>query len=169
MAGSDFTPEDFESDLKDSFLAGFTAVVDDASMVGGANEAASQYAKSRSADLVTLVDETTKQKIRDVLADAFQDPEATIESIAEDIDGTGIFNDYRAGLIARTEVARAQMQGSIGGWTTLGVEKVQSLPGLGACLECLKIAARGPMDIEEAADFPWHPNCNCTLITVGVE
>ena len=170
MDGSDgFTPEEFENDLQDSYLAGFSSVVDSSDLVGGANLAASEYAKSRAANLVTLVSETTKQKIRNVLADAFKDPGATIESITEGIDGTGAFSDYRASLIAQTEVARAQMQGSLGGWKTLGVTQVQSLPGIGACIECLEIAAQGPMDIEDAADFPWHPNCNCTLVAVGIE
>lgn len=170
MDGSDdFTPKQFEDGLRESYLSGFTSVVDNSALVGGANISASEYARARAADLVTLVSETTKQKIRNVLADAFKDPGATIESITESIDGTGAFSDYRAGLIARTEVARAQMQGSLGGWKTMGVQQVQSLPGVGACLECLEIAAQGPMDIEEAADFPWHPNCNCTLVTVGIE
>lgn len=170
---NDFDPNDLQQSINDAFTAGAVdAVVQfNASDVvaGQANLAASDYARQRAALAVTMIDETTKNTIARIVADAFEDPEATMDSITEDIDSSGIFSEGRAATIARTEVARAQMQGTRSVWQALGVKQVEVLLSAdNPCDECQDISDNGPYDLEDAVldEYPFHPNCQCTLLVV---
>jgi SPP1 gp7 family putative phage head morphogenesis protein len=71
-------------------------------------------------------------------------------------------------MIARTEVANAQTRGNISIWQELGtVDKVTVLlsNAEGVCDECGDWANGGPYTLDEIQDeYPFHPNCRCTLI-----
>jgi len=169
-----FNLDDLEPSLREAFLSGavdgaLQLGLDDADSVGGINEAASQYASTRAALSIKDISDTTEETIQRILAEAFQDPESTIESITEDIDASGIFSPGRAAMIARTEVARAQMQGTMNTWAQLGVEQVNVLLSEdNPCDICEEIADDGPYDLTDPVilSFPFHPNCQCTLVVV---
>jgi SPP1 gp7 family putative phage head morphogenesis protein len=74
----------------------------------------------------------------------------------------------RAGVIARTEIARAQVAGSITSYKNANIEKVEWLLGADPCPECDLIATSGINNtnvyyIEDAPEIPVHPNCYCDL------
>lgn len=170
----DFNEQDFIQELIDSFRAGAAEAivqmeVTDTDALGGTNEAAAAYAAKRAAQTVKDISETTEEKIKEIVSDSFSDPDSTIDSITEDIDASGIFSPDRAALIARTEVARAQMQGTMSVWQQLGVEQVDVLLSEdNPCDECAEIADGGPYNLTDPVilSFPFHPNCQCTLVVV---
>jgi len=164
---NELNPEDLESELRIAYQSGSEAASVSFDVVPS-NTAAAEYAKARAAEAVTLIDSTTQAKLKEIIAEAFSDPESTMDSITEDIDAAGIFNPDRASMIARTEIARAQMQGTISVWQEAGVEVVDVLLGVDACELCQDIAANGPYKLEDIADdYPFHPNCNCSLVVVS--
>ena len=70
------------------------------------------------------IEETTREAIRRIVTEAFSHPATTMEDIEEAIDDSGIFSEDRAAMIAQTEVAQAQMQGSITAWRESGMVKM---------------------------------------------
>lgn len=90
-----------------------------------ANPRAAGYAHERAAWLVTRVDATSRERIAELVAETLLNPGATEADLASAI--LSEFDDmtaYRAGLIARTELAEAMGRGSAAGWRDAGVEAV---------------------------------------------
>jgi hypothetical protein len=185
-------PDQLEDSLKESMLSGIHAgaldlQITDADLLADANEEAAAWARNRAAELVGMkynddgelvpnpdakwaITGTTRDEIRRIVAEGFEDTAATAESIAADIDAAGIFSPERAAMIAGTEIAHAQTAGNISIWQDSGmVSKINVLlsNAEGVCDECSDIADGGPYELDDIADeYPFHPNCRCTLTVV---
>ena len=72
----------------------------------------------------------------------------------------------RATLIARTETARATMQGNMVAMQNYGVELFEwsDSGDERECDDCEALAEGGPYTIDEIPDYPAHPDCRCDLI-----
>ena len=73
---------------------------------------------------------------------------------------------YRADMIARTETARAQSEGTLQGYKNLGYKRVEWSANADACSRCMALAGHR-FSIEEASGMlPLHPDCRCSWIVV---
>jgi hypothetical protein len=149
-----------------------------------------QFARARAAELVgkrwtkdgELIDnpnptyaitDATRDRVRALIADGLEKnlgSEAIGKAIRED---AAAFGEKRAAVITHTEIARANVQGSLIGARKLeagGVDLRKSwlISNLGCCDKCALNAAMPPISID--ADFlsgdsgpPAHPNCRCSL------
>lgn len=146
------------------------------------NERVAAWADDRAAELVSQVDETTRDAIRDAVADGLADG-LTAEEIADRIEGLSdagglsAFSDGRAALIANTEIANANSQGALAGYreaqaSGVSVLKEWLIADENVCDDCKDAADEGPVDLEyvfEAVDTdapPGHPWCRCAISPV---
>lgn len=135
------------------------------------NEYASDYARTRGADLVTEITETTRDRLASMIEAAFQGG-ATPQDLALEIAESFAFSIDRAETIARTELAMAQGQGTLDSWIEsevvsgkrwiLGSEHGD--PDI-----CDDNEAAGVIGLEETFPSgddapPAHPDCVCDLI-----
>lgn len=73
---------------------------------------------------------------------------------------------YRAEMIARTETARAQSEGTLQGYKQLGYKKVEWSANADACSRCMALAGhRFPLQ-EASGMLPLHPSCRCSWLSV---
>jgi len=73
---------------------------------------------------------------------------------------------YRAEMIARTETARAQNEGTLKGYKDLGYKKVEWSANINACTRCDALDGHR-FTLEEASGMmPLHPSCRCAWISV---
>lgn len=137
------------------------------------DEAAVAYAERRGGELITDLAGTTDDQMRTLLARAV-DEGMSADELSDAIEGLGAFSDYRADLIAQTELATAHVQGNVEGWRASGqVEKKRWLladnhpePD-----ECDDAADAGEVGLDDAfvegIDFPpAHPGCLCDVVPV---
>lgn len=132
-----------------------------------------QWATSRGADLVTDISSTTRDGMRDLTATAVEEG-LSPQEFASSIEDSFAFSAERSTMIARTELAFAQVQGNLSGYKASGVvEKKQWLASDAACDICE--AADGTevalddtftIDGEDVDGPPVHPNCRCDVIPV---
>lgn len=143
----------------------------DADIFGQVNERAVDYASARAAELVTGIDETTRDELRSIISSGLEE-NIGLAGITERIKDAYSFSEERARLIAQTEVAMANQHGALEGMmlaSKAGVKiKKLWLPDAFACDECLTNGDDGPIDLD--ATFatgdvapPAHPNCRCSL------
>lgn len=117
------------------------------------------------------IDDATRELLAGDINKALQEgwSTATLESVLEE---NYAFSDTRAEVIARTEVARADMQGSMETYRASGVvDGKKWLLAEDPCPICEGNADEGVIDIDE--DFssgddaaPAHPNCECTVTPI---
>lgn len=74
---------------------------------------AADWAREYSAELVTKVTETTKERIRAVVANWIEAPDMTLPDLWRQIQADHGFSRYRAELIAQTETTRAYAEGEM--------------------------------------------------------
>lgn len=169
----------------------------DAGLIAESNTIAEDYARERSAEMVGMqynddgelvsnpnaewvIADTTREKIRNVVADAFTQntlfPEIMqdIQEALED-DDAGIFSEARAELIARTEISNAQVKGNYGVWEQSGlVHKVQWLlsddhEGDDECDDNSETEVRiGHPFPSGVLAPPAHPNCECSIVVTAL-
>jgi len=166
--------------------AGARALADleitDQEMLSDVNDVAADWADQRAAELVGMrrlasgrlvqnpdaqwnIADKTRDDLRDIIADAFEH-KTDMQDLADEIQQAGAFSEYRAGMIAATEVVRAENQGNLAGWKTSG--QVQQI---GIALsgdhdqddECDDAADNGPYGIDDPdlPELPLHPFCLC--------
>jgi hypothetical protein len=160
------------------------ADLSDPKMLAKVDVIARDWAENRAAEMVGMIrdnagvlvpnpdakwaiTDTTREALKRIITDAFSDPSVTMEDIAQAIDDSGIFSADRAAMIASTEVSTAQMQGTISIWQDSGmVDTVDVMLSVeNPCDECKEIADAGPYTLDEIGpEFPFHPNCNCSLV-----
>lgn len=156
----------------------------DSAMLKRMTSRAQAYAQNRAAKLVGMklvdgelvenpdsawaISETTRVMLRNLVSKAVEDG-ASNDQLAAEIRDSAAFSSDRAEMIARTETAEAETQGTIAGWKASGVVAgKQWLVADGCCDEC------GALDGEivgldedfEGGDPPLHPRCECTLLAV---
>lgn len=145
------------------------------SIVDQVNERAVSAARDQAAELVTQIDDSTRQMLRDLIADGLED-NLGLDDVADSIVDAAAFSDERADLIANTEIADANSDGALEGYISarddLGVDvKKAWLLGPNPCATCQENADAGPIDLDD--DFPSgddaptaHPRCECSLVPV---
>lgn len=145
-----------------------------AALLEQANERAIDWAAEHAAELVTKIEETTRNELRSLLERALADG-ATNDDISSEISDAFLFSSERSDMIARTETAFAENQGTIEGWRATGiVEGKEWLPDAEACPICEANAEQGVIPIDEDFDSgddspPAHPNCECSMLAALVD
>jgi hypothetical protein len=145
--------------------------IDDAGMWEQVQPRAVEWAKARAAELITEIEQTTRNDIRALVDKALTDglnPQQLKRAIMDAAD----FDPARAEMIARTELADSHIQGTLGGWKQSGVVVGSRwIADEDACGACLVNAAVGVVKLGDT--FPsgdegptLHPNCECGLSPV---
>lgn len=193
-------PGEIRSPLENATLSGvgkgmLEADVSNASLLARANTIAQDYASDRAAELVGrkydeegnlianpnakwAISDTTRDEIHDIVTEAFAD-ETSLTDVADRIqsaledeaEGSGIFSDSRAMMIARTEIANAQARGNFSVWQESGAVKTitwLTSEDENVCPECdgndqVSVAIGKPFpsgDLYPGA----HPLCRCVIV-----
>jgi hypothetical protein len=156
------------------------------------NEAAAQWAKERAAEMIGMkyaadgslvenpgaewaITESTRDLLRTDVADAIEQGLSSKE-LADRLAGSYAFSDERAENIARTEIANADIQGSLIGWAQSGVvdgKEVLLSDSHDEPDDCDEAADMGVVPLEDdfggLGDPPFHPNCECDVMPVLAE
>lgn len=150
-----------------------------------ANEHAIEFARQRAAEMVGMkwvdgelvpnpdakwrIDEGTREMLRGDVRRALQEGWSN-DQVADAIAESYAFSETRATVIARTETARADVEGNLTGYRELGVEKKQWITAPACCDACheldrlvVEINAEFPGGVQGA---PLHPNCRCDVLPV---
>lgn len=141
------------------------------------NTRAAAYAKAHAADLVTQIDDTTRDEIRELITNSLAEG-MTYQEVSDKLEEMYSFSPERADLIARTESAIAGNQGILEGMRELKSQGVKIkkiwLPDAEACDACLELGNQDAIPLEddfESDDYddtdapPLHPNCRCNMIS----
>lgn len=139
------------------------------------NQRAVDYADARAADLVTQISENTRDMLRATVADAVEEGWGA-NKLADEISDSAAFSDYRAMMIARTELIDANNQGNLDAYRDSGVVRMKEWKTAGDDLVsegCQENEDEGPIDIDDTFPSgddapPAHPNCRCVLLPVLV-
>lgn len=150
-----------------------------------ANEHAIEYARRRAAEMVGMkwvdgelvpnpdahwrIDDGTREMLRGDVRRAMQDGWSN-DKLADAMADNYAFSDKRAETIARTETARADVEGNLTGYRELGIEKKQWVTAPGCCDLCHEIDGKVigindefPGGVQGA---PLHPRCRCDVLPV---
>lgn len=162
------------SDRSAAAMAQLESLVEEAqfaALLGQANTDAIAWAEARVGNLVTDVTATTRQAINDLTARAVEGGWTNTE-LANQLEDAYGFSSDRALMIARTETAEAETQGTLAGYRASGV-----VTGKGwstdpeACDECAPLDGAEVLLDEDFPDDggdgpPLHPNCECVVYAV---
>jgi hypothetical protein len=151
------------------------------------NERALVYAKARAAEMVGMkwndagelvdnpdaewaISETTRASINELIQQALDEGMSPHE-LADAITSATDFSAFRAEMVARTELAKAQTSGALAGWKESGLVSGKSwlLGSENVDDECTDNADEGVIDIDETFSSgddapPAHPNCACDCV-----
>ncbi len=159
------------AELRQVYLAGFGAVLQSGvqSEFELANTKAALWADQHAAELVKGIDDTTREKLQELLASALDDPEMSQAALSAEIgDLFGEMAVSRADMIARTETSIASNLGNLGGWRSFGAEWVEVSDGIEdtPCSE----ANGSQWTIDHAESDPLqHPNCSRSFSYIPTE
>lgn len=139
-------------------------------MLSVVNEEATKYAAEQSARLVAEVEDATREFLRTDIQAAIEQGWSTSD-LADALADNYAFSDERAETIARTELANANVQGSIAGWKETGqVEKKQWIAAQDEfCDDCAELDGMIDDidgDFKGNGDPPLHPNCRCDVLPI---
>lgn len=193
-------PVELRNSLEQAALSGtgqgmLQVDVSNANLLASANDAAREYAADRAAELIGMkydeegnlvenpdarwaISETTRDKIRKIIADAFEketsmnDVRVAIQKALRAERTGGIFSSARAAMIARTEVMRSQANANFAVWKKSGVVKKTRWLGVGDEKECPECAMNDGTIANIGQSFPSgailpgddHPLCRCVLV-----
>jgi len=158
-------------------------------MLSRINETAASYARRRAAEMVGMrrtadgelvenpdakwaITETTREKLREIISDIFSGEAPSLPEIEERIQQAGIFSDTRASMIAKTEIANAQVNSNLNAWRESGLVKTvswQTSADHDRDDVCDENEAGSPYKINEVPEFPAHPNCECVVVLDALE
>ena len=169
-------------------LAAFTQIdFDDKAIVSQVNQLAVEWAENRAAELVGkklingrwvdnpnakwAIDEATRDYLRADVTEATEEGWST-KQLADKLEENFAFSESRADMIARTETAKADVEGNLMAYKASGVvQGKESILGSehGEPDECDDNAAVGVIPLEEAfpsGDMgpPYHPRCVCDVL-----
>ncbi|MDP3124598.1 MAG: phage minor head protein [Thiobacillus sp.] len=150
-----------------------------------ANEHAIEFARQRAAEMVGMkwvddelvpnpnaqwrIDEGTREMLRGDVRRALQEGLSN-DQLADALADSYAFSEKRATVIARTETARADIEGNLTGYRELGVAKKQWLTAPDCCDECHEIDGMTVGIDEEfpggVQGAPLHPNCRCDVLPI---
>lgn len=167
-------------------------ISDNGELFDQVHKEAVDFAKARAAELVGMrwngrelvanpsaqwaITESTRNGIRDLVVSALTDG-LTVKEFADKLGSSYLFSDARAETIARTEIARAHVEGTLEAWKASGVvEGKQWILGSEHDAdvpdgdECDDNEDDGEIALDEAFSSgddgpPAHPNCVCAIVT----
>ena len=170
--------------------------IDDTDLLSSINNQAAAWARERAAELVGMaydtdgslivnpnaewaITDTTRQALRDIIADSFLgnvNREDILTNIKAALETSPIFSDYRAQMIARTELGRAQMGSSLEVWRRSGQVKklVWEAVGDNPCPVCLEndgeeVDFGDPFPNGATSTISSHIDCECLVRAVSFE
>jgi hypothetical protein len=168
------------------------SIPDDQSIVNTADETTIEWSKARAAELVGMkytksgklitnpnakwaITDATRESLQSLVTNAIENGWST-DRLGTEIKGSYAFSDARADMIARTEIKRADVQGSLEAYKASGVVKgKQSLlsSDYDNDDECSANADDGVIPLEQAFSSgddapPYHPNCRCVLVPADI-
>ena len=138
--------------------------VDGESSFAQASHRAAEWAKAHTGDLIVDISATAKEetiaKLRTVLGDAYDNPNATRADVNASISELwDAYPDWKADLISRTETAFAENGGTLDGYKDTGVEYV--LVSDGTQDEICAAADGSTWTVDAATENPLgHPQCS---------
>jgi hypothetical protein len=162
------------------------------SMLDQVNEAATEWASDRAAELVGMkyeadgtlavnpnaemaITDSTRELLRADISAAI-DEGLSPSQLADRLEESYAFSSDRAETIARTEIADADIQGSLIGYAESGVVDGKELilsDSHGDPDECDDAADMGVVPLDDdfggLGDPPYHPNCECDVLPVLAE
>lgn len=160
--------------------------VTDDKVIGRVNETAEAFAERRAAEMVGMrrtadgelvenpdarwaISETTRAKLREVVTDVFSRETVTLDEVEQAVEDSGIYEDQRATMIARTEIANAQVNANLLAWQESGLVSTVSWETSAdhdddSGCNCTDNEDESPYQIGEVPEFPDHPNCECVLV-----
>lgn len=133
----------------------------------GYQTAVESYLRERTGERITMITEARRDEIAKLVARGVDEGLGPLELsklIAED----GLFGEYAAERIARTEMMFAYNDAALKTYQTLGAEKVEALDG-DEDEECAARVARNPYTVEEAYGITDHPNGTLDWVPVVSE
>lgn len=168
--------------------------ISDVNIINKLNVIARDWANSRAAEMVGMryaadgglienpnarwvIGDTTRLRLRQIVREAFE-TDTPLGDVIESVQKAGLFEQWRAEMIARTEVAFAQANGNLEVWKKTGVVKSAQWflsedhdDSLGCDCEdndgeIVPIGENFPSGDECP---PAHPNCWCVIIAVDIE
>jgi HK97 family phage portal protein len=153
------------------------------------NPEVSKWIDRSTTRLATAVGGSTTRRVRSLIGTGLEDG-STVQEIAAGLEEKG-FSDDRALTIARTETARAYVQGEVEAWRQTGMVKGKEwLLAPDPCPYCEALAKQSKdkgladtflkvgdtvtasdgstyvADFESVTGPPLHPNCRCDLLPV---
>lgn len=136
-----------------------------------ANEEAVEWAEDNAGELIKGVEQTTKDGVKKLVAQALE-LGWTNDELADELMAAPEFGEARADLIATTETAMADVQGSLIGWRESGVVTgrtwVMGTDNIDVCEECQAMngVTVGIGEDFDDGDPPLHPRCRCDVVPV---
>lgn len=131
-----------------------------------------QLAKTVHGDLLTATQTTIREGLQ--ARKGAKQLKEDIEKVFEKFGGTsGRFQKLgtRAELIARTELHRSFVDGTIQSFRELKVSKVAMVVNTGACEQCVEVSADNqetPLHLSQGI-IPVHPRCRCGWVASKVD
>jgi SPP1 gp7 family putative phage head morphogenesis protein len=150
-------------------------------------EAATKVAAARAAEMVGMkfvdgelkpnpdakwrIDEATRDMVRATATTAVKEGWSN-QRLATELKDDHAFSAERAENIARTETARAQIDGAIAGWKTSGVVGGRQWKTAEDCCDICQELDGEIVALDEDfddGDPPLHPSCRCDLQAVLID
>jgi hypothetical protein len=158
-------------------LAALTQIdFEDRALVNQVNKLAVEWAENRAAELVTKISEATRDYLRADVTQAVEEGWST-KQLGQALQENFGFSEGRGEMIARTEIAAADVQGNLMAYRESGV--VQGKEWIRGseeypCDDCEGNAAAGVIPLEDVFPSgdtgpPAHPNCVCDVLPVLAE
>ena len=163
----------YDGAIRNAATEGLEAVTSDfAPSFEAANQESfvSEYLKDGGFTRLTgQIDKTTVDRIASALADAYEEG-ADFDGVAKAVKGEfADMTEYRARMIAQTELNDAFNQSIMHFGAQAGATKKAWMVDLAPCVICIANSLEGDIDLED--DFesgddapPAHPNCLCSLV-----
>ena len=160
--------DEFVEELTKAYAASFVAEFAGAA-TGIVLREAEEYARTRGAEQIVNITNTTRNRVREVVGNALRDGQS-IGSIVKEIKVLDALSPEKARVIARTETATAWGQGAFKAaehqgrdekrWVTQGDDGVSD--------HCLDNEGQGWIAIGNnfqsgVETIPQHPNCRCNV------
>jgi len=179
----DATEEVLQSVAADAGKAALAqlGVLDQSDLVDQVFDRAVNYASDSIGDLISGIDDTTRDVVRGVISRGLDD-NMSLDDIITELSESTTFSAERAELIARTEIRSANSMGALEGYKVArdeaGVQtkKLWSTAGDDDVDEdiCAANEEEGPIDLDDAFQSgdmapPGHPRCRCALVPIVEE
>ena len=139
------------------------------------NERAVAYSKERSAELVTQLEDSTRDMLRATVTQGIEEGWSN-DKLAGEIADSYAFDPARAETIARTETAYADVQGNLEGYRASGVVsgKQWTIAQDEFCDDCneldgVVVGLDEPFPGDGGDGPPLHPNCRCDILPVLID